>query len=130
MLAKLSYRRIVQLCGEHELKRSGKKTELIKLLVENVPEEELRKYIMESRGIAKSLVEHKWAPKHRKLEDKETEELLKQKGITKWQLPKIVESDPMVMLVGGRPGDVLEITRASETAGTAKYYRVVIRANQ
>ncbi|MBR9679489.1 MAG: DNA-directed RNA polymerase subunit H [Candidatus Altiarchaeota archaeon] len=85
---------------------------------------------MESRGIAKSLIEHKWAPKHRKLTDEEIEKLLKQRGITKWQLPKITESDPMVMLVGGRPGDVLEITRTSETAGLTKYYRVVIRANQ
>ena len=130
MLAKLSYKEIVRLCGEHELKKSGKKTELIKQLVENVPEETLRSFLMESRGIARSLVEHKWVPEHRLLSAEETEELLKKFGITKWQLPKILEADPQVMLAGGRPGDVLEITRTSPTAGKSKYYRVVVRASE
>jgi DNA-directed RNA polymerase, subunit H (EC 2.7.7.6) len=36
-------------------------------------------------------------------------------------------ADPAVIALKANEGDILEITRASKTAGEAVYYRVVIR---
>jgi len=47
-------------------------------------------------------------------------------GLPKEQLPKILASDPPVVWLGGRRGDVLKIVRPSETAGLAVVYRLVL----
>lgn len=40
-------------------------------------------------------------------------------------MPRIPDSDPVVQVIGAKVGDLLEITRASKTAGTSLYYRIV-----
>lgn len=128
MLNKVRYRELARICGEEGLRKSGKKTDLVKRLVENVPEETLRVYVMEFMGIGKKIMEHDLVPEHRVMGEEEVSELLKKYGIKKWQLPKILDKDPIVMLLGARPGDVLEIKRKSPTAGSTIYYRVVVRS--
>ena len=127
LLNGLKYRDLIKICEAEGVKKSGKKTEVIKRLVEQVPEETLRAHIMELMGFGKKILEHEWVPKHRIMSNEEVEELLKKYGIKKWQLPKMLDSDPVAMILGARPGDVIEITRKSPTAGEAKYYRVVIK---
>ena len=127
LLNNLSYRDLVKICEIEGIKRSGKKADVIKRLVESVPEEKLRAHIMEFMGLGKRILEHEWVPKHRIMKPEEVEELLKKFGIKKWQLPKMLDDDPVAMLLGARPGDVIEITRKSPTAGETKYYRVVIK---
>lgn len=73
------------------------------------------------------ITKHDMVPKHELLGEKERDEALKKFGITLRQLPRITDSDPMVKLLNAKIGDVVKITRKSETAGYAEYYRVVIK---
>ncbi len=73
------------------------------------------------------ITKHDIVPKHELLNEKEKEEVLKKFGIVLRQLPRILDTDPMVKIVDGKIGDVVKITRKSETAGEAVYYRVVIK---
>jgi DNA-directed RNA polymerase subunit H len=70
-------------------------------------------------------MEHQLVPKHTILKESEREELLNKYGITMQQLPKIVLSDPVVMALNGKIGEVIKIIRKSQTAGESIYYRVV-----
>ena len=71
---------------------------------------------------------HRLVPKHTKLSEKATKEILNQYNIVKSQLPRIRLTDPAVKAIGAKVADIIEITRLSPTKGTAKYYRVVIDA--
>lgn len=74
------------------------------------------------------ITRHSLVPKHELLSAKEKEELLKNYGISLRQLPRILENDAMVKFLNAKVGDVIKITRKSETAGETVYYRVVIKA--
>ncbi|MEM2878213.1 MAG: DNA-directed RNA polymerase subunit H [Candidatus Hadarchaeales archaeon] len=69
---------------------------------------------------------HVLVPKHEVMSKKEVEELLQRYKVTPYQLPMIKASDPAARAVGAKPGDVLKITRKSQTAGKAIAYRYVI----
>lgn len=73
------------------------------------------------------ITKHDLVPRHELLGEKERDEVLKRFGITLRQLPRILDTDPMVVILGGKIGDVVRITRKSETAGEAEYYRVIIK---
>ena len=73
------------------------------------------------------ITKHDIVPKHELLNDKEKEEVLKTFGIVLRQLPRILDTDPMVKILNAKIGDVVKITRKSETAGEAVYYRVIIK---
>lgn len=74
------------------------------------------------------ITKHSLVPKHELLSVKEKEELLKKYGINLRQLPRILENDAIVKFLNAKTGDVIKITRNSETAGETVYYRVVIKA--
>jgi DNA-directed RNA polymerase subunit H (RpoH/RPB5) len=63
---------------------------------------------------------HILQPKHIKLNEKESEELLKKLNISKSQLPKILLNDP-ALPEGCNIGDIIKIERKSGV-----YYRVVV----
>ena len=74
----------------------------------------------------KRILEHELVPKHEILEEKEVKLVLKKYGITKEELPKIKEDDPIAKTIGAAEGQVLKITRRSPTIGESIYYRLVI----
>jgi DNA-directed RNA polymerase subunit H len=74
------------------------------------------------------ITKHALVPKHELLDEKGREEVLKKFGISLRQLPRMLETDPMAKILAAKPGDVIKITRKSETAGETVYYRVVIKA--
>ena len=74
----------------------------------------------------RSILDHVFVPKARILSKEEVEELLKKYKITKGMLPKILETDPVVVELGAKKGDVIEFIRNSPIAGKSIYYRVVI----
>ncbi len=74
---------------------------------------------------ARDIAEHVLVPKHEVLPPEEAEKLLKRLGVTADKLPYIHPSDPMVKRLNAKVGDIIKITRRSETAGEAVYYRVV-----
>lgn len=73
-----------------------------------------------------NLLEHNTVPLHEIIEGEEVETLLEKFCIKKEQLPKIRSDDPIVLEIGAAPGDVVKITRKSQTAEEASFYRLVI----
>lgn len=63
---------------------------------------------------------------HEILDDNEVALVLDNFGIVKDQLPKIKESDPVVKAISAKRGNVLKISRRSQTASESIYYRLVI----
>jgi len=70
---------------------------------------------------------HHLVPNHEILEKKEADELLANNRLDLDQLPRILDDDPAILEIGGKPGDIIKITRKSRTAGTAVSYRFVVR---
>jgi DNA-directed RNA polymerase subunit H len=70
--------------------------------------------------------EHELVPQHTILSKKEIEELLARYRIKSYQLPSIRASDPAVLAIDAKPGDVLKIVRRSSTAGEVVIYRNVV----
>lgn len=71
---------------------------------------------------------HRKVPHHRLMEPEEILKLEKKMNITnlKSQLPWIDSQDAMAKWLGARTGDVVEISRLSESAGNSKYYRYCV----
>lgn len=64
--------------------------------------------------------------KHEKLNEKDSEEILKKYNISASQLPKIHKKDPALKGQETKAGEVIEIERNSPTANKTKFYRVVV----
>ena len=71
---------------------------------------------------------NKLVPKHVLLDDSEIEKRLKPLQIEKRQLPKILLKDPALKALDqeAKPGDVVEIHRCDEHAGSNLAYRLVV----
>jgi DNA-directed RNA polymerase subunit H len=67
------------------------------------------------------------SPKYRVIKPEDAAALLEKFHITTKELPKIKLTDPAVKKLNANEGDIIEIMRASMTAGEAKYYRFVIK---
>ncbi|MDW7732476.1 MAG: DNA-directed RNA polymerase subunit H [Methanolobus sp.] len=73
-----------------------------------------------------SLLDHELIPKHEIMSEEELKAVLKIYNIGKEQLPKVKVEDPVIQEIGAQAGEVVRITRKSQTAGEAFYYRLVI----
>lgn len=71
------------------------------------------------------ILQHELVPRHEVLSKSEKEELLKRLKTTQEYFPKILVSDPVVKKIDAKPGDIIRISRKSQTAGESVYYRVV-----
>lgn len=71
--------------------------------------------------------EHEAVPVHRIMAPAECAALYASERLTREDLPVIYATDPPVIWIGARAGEVVEITRYSLTAGRAIYYRRVER---
>jgi DNA-directed RNA polymerase subunit H len=71
---------------------------------------------------------HELVPEHTILSDKEREELINRYNIKQEQLPKILNTDPVILSIGAKPGQVVKIIRKSQTAKYATAYRIVIQS--
>ncbi|MEM4717904.1 MAG: DNA-directed RNA polymerase subunit H [Desulfurococcaceae archaeon] len=72
-----------------------------------------------------NILEHELVPRHELVPPEEALELLKKLGIEPWQLPWISADDPVVKLIGAKPGDIVRIFRKSHTSGVFVTYRYV-----
>lgn len=68
---------------------------------------------------------HILQPKHSKLKEKESDELLLNLNISKSQLPKIYSTDT-ALPEGSEIGDVIKIERVGPDGKVNVYYRVVV----
>ncbi|MEM0127767.1 MAG: DNA-directed RNA polymerase subunit H [Thermoplasmatales archaeon] len=78
-----------------------------------------------------NILMHEMVPEHRLVPVEREEEILRQLGVGKSQLPKIRKSDPVIKtmekVVGEiSPGRIVEVVRKSRTSGITRIYRTVI----
>lgn len=69
--------------------------------------------------------EHMLVPKHEIMTEEEISNEFSDVDYNFKNLPKIKVDDPVVESIGAKPGDVLRITRESQTAGVFVTYRIV-----
>ena len=69
--------------------------------------------------------EHMLVPKHEIMTEEEISEEFSDVDYNFKDLPKIKANDPVVEEIGAEPGNILRITRNSETAGKFVTYRIV-----
>jgi DNA-directed RNA polymerase subunit H (RpoH/RPB5) len=69
---------------------------------------------------------HAFVPPHRLLTREEEDELLTSTYSEKKDLPRIHQSDPPIIWIGGEVDNVVEIEQFSESAGVTYEYRIVI----
>lgn len=72
------------------------------------------------------ILEHEFVPKHEILSNEEKETLLAQLKVPATALPYILTTDPVTRVIGAKPGDIIKITRESQTAGETIIYRLVV----
>jgi DNA-directed RNA polymerase subunit H len=80
----------------------------------------------EIKGREFNPLEHKMVPNHEILEEAELKKTLAEYNIEKEQMPKIRITDPSAVYIKAKVGDVIRITRDSNSAGKAIFYRLVI----
>jgi len=68
------------------------------------------------------ILHHTLVPKHTILSEQEKQEIINKYQIKKLsQFPRILKSDPIIKLIGAKPGDLIKIEREN-----SDYYRVVV----
>ena len=70
--------------------------------------------------------DHIYVPKHEIISKQEAEQVLEKYNCNPTELPLIFVTDPAIMGLGVKPGDMIKITRKSPTAGQSNYYRYVV----
>lgn len=80
------------------------------------------------RQLLFDITTHRLAMPHRILKEDERTAVMKKYNVVKpeEQLPWIDSQDAMVKWIGGRPGDIIEVTRHSDVAGSQLYYRYCV----
>lgn len=83
------------------------------------------------RTLMFNVTKHRFVPKHERITHSEYSEYLADfleslhiKDLSK--LPRIIESDPVAMFIGLRPGDICKIIRPSKSAGKHTFYRYCV----
>ena len=77
-----------------------------------------------------NIMNHDLVPLHVIVSDDEKNELFDKFNITPDQLPKILDTDPVSISIGAKPGQIVKIIRKSHTAKEAVAYRFVIESNE
>jgi DNA-directed RNA polymerase subunit H len=73
-----------------------------------------------------NIFDHDFVSKHEILTPEERKNILEEYKVQPYQLPRIKASDPAIIAVGARPGDIVRVIRKSATAGQYIAYRYVV----
>jgi DNA-directed RNA polymerase subunit H len=73
-------------------------------------------------------MDHKLVPKHEILNEEQKKQILGQYSSTEAQFPFLFDTDPVAREIKAKPGDMVKITRISDTAGESTYYRYVVES--
>ncbi len=72
-----------------------------------------------------NIQDHKLVPKHEIMTEEEISDVFSETDYESIDLPKIKSDDPVVKAIDAKPGNILRITRESQTAGEFITYRIV-----
>lgn len=72
-----------------------------------------------------NVTEHVLVPLHELVSAEDKAKILARYGVQPNQLPRINPQDPAIRHLGVKQGDLIKITRKSQTAGDATFYRIV-----
>jgi len=72
------------------------------------------------------IMSHELVPQHTIISEEEKKELFEKYEITPDQLPKILDTDPVSVAIGAKPGQFVKVIRKSRTAKEAVAYRFVV----
>ena len=81
---------------------------------------------MVTRKIITLTPDHIDVPKHEIMTIKEAEGVLEKYHCKATDLPLIFVTNPAIIGIGVKPGDMIKVTRKSATAGESFYYRYVV----
>jgi DNA-directed RNA polymerase subunit H len=81
---------------------------------------------MATKKIPVLVPDHIYVPKHEIMTKKEAQKVLDEFNCKPTELPLIFVTDPAILGLGVKPGDMIRITRKSGTAGESTYYRYVV----
>ncbi|MCW3992416.1 MAG: DNA-directed RNA polymerase subunit H [Candidatus Bathyarchaeota archaeon] len=71
--------------------------------------------------------QHEYVPRHEVLTEEERREVLERFHAEPYQFPWIKASDPIAIILGAEPGDIIRIVGESVTAGRSESYRYVAK---
>lgn len=74
------------------------------------------------------VTDHVLVPTHEIVSEEEKKLVLAQYNATEDQFPFLFITDPVAREIHAKPGDMVKISRKSDTAGEATYYRYVVEA--
>lgn len=96
------------------------------LSVKSLAKERVR--LFHIRQLQFDITTHRMVMPHRILKDDERVSLFKKYNISKPedQLPWIDSQDTMIKWIGALPGDIIEVNRHSDVAGSSLYYRYCV----
>lgn len=75
------------------------------------------------------ILNHELVPNHEIVSDEEKKQIFKKYDITPDQLPKVIDTDPVCLSIGAKPGQIVKITRKSHTADKSIAYRFVVESS-
>ena len=81
---------------------------------------------MATKKIPTLVPNHVYVPKHEIMTKKDAQKVLDEFNCKPTELPLIFVTDPAILGLGVKPGDMIRITRKSGTAGESTYYRYVV----
>ena len=81
---------------------------------------------MATKKIPVLVPNHVYVPKHEIITKKEAQKVLDDFNCKPTELPLIFVTDPAIVGLGVKPGDMIKVTRKSGTAGESTYYRYVV----
>ena len=76
--------------------------------------------------VKKDILKHELVPEHVILSKSEINKIIKKLDIHPEELPKIKSNDPVIKAIEAKSGDIIKITRKSQTAGKFITYRLVL----
>lgn len=84
--------------------------------------------IFHKKQLLFDITTHRKVSPHRILTNEEKNTVLEKYRANPDFMPQIDSQDAMAKWIGARPGDIVEIMRKSETAGSTPYYRVCVES--
>jgi len=128
LLSKFKVVELKKIAKDKGIEIKGSKAEILDVVSEELSKDDIFQLKTEIQVDKPTfdLMAHNFVPKHELLDQQASQALLARYNCTKQQLPKIRFNDPIIKMISAKPGDIIKITRNSQTAGKSVYYRVVV----